>query len=56
MSGTTSHPLRFHSTAHIEKMGRGKNQGNPERVSAPESYIMTNNSFSNIKHFPLSTE
>lgn len=56
MPGPTSHLLHFHSIAHIEKMGRGKNEGNPERVSAPESYIMTNNYFSNVKHFLLSTE
>jgi len=38
-----------------EKNKRNKEEY-PERVSAPESYIMTNNSFSNIKRFPLSTE
>lgn len=56
MSGTTSNPLCFHSTACVEKMrgkkerkkggGReGNKEENPEKVNAPESYIMINDSF-----------
>lgn len=52
LSGTTSNPLCFYSSEKMrgekknrKKRGTGDKEENPERVSAPESCIMINDSF-----------